>query len=56
MKNLSNKALIETYVKAKDLGLAEVFIRMVTDEMNKRNFTKDDITAFRESYVRKKDS
>jgi len=50
MEKLSNKALIETYVKAKDLGLAEVFISMVTVELKKRKITKNDIIAFRASY------
>ena len=50
MDNLSKKGLIETYIKAKDLGLAEVFIKMVTAEINKRGITSGEITAFKEAY------
>jgi len=50
MENLSRKALLETYIKAKDLGLADVFIKMITAEIDKRGITDRQIETFKKSY------
>lgn len=47
MENLSYQALLETYLKAKELGLAEVFIRMIEEEMEKRGITEREIEYFK---------
>lgn len=36
MRALSNEVLVETYIKAMDLGLEDAFIRMLYAEINRR--------------------
>lgn len=48
MDKLSNQALIETYAKAIEFGLGEVFTRLITNEMNKRSFSVDEMEWIQE--------
>ena len=53
MDNLSKEALIEAYIKAIDLGLTELFIKMISYEIDKRGITDDEITVFKETCLEK---
>lgn len=47
MENLSNNALIKDYINAKKFGLAHVFLKKITDEMNNRGITNDKIEDYK---------
>lgn len=40
MKYLSDRLLLESYKKAKELKLSADFLALIKDEINKRNLTK----------------
>ncbi|WP_084782087.1 sporulation histidine kinase inhibitor Sda [Bacillus niameyensis] len=44
MDRLSNQSLVETYLKAKRLGLSESFIQLLLEEMNKRNLKDEEMS------------
>lgn len=55
MKKLSTNALIETFLLSEELGLAKVFMELITDEMNQRGITEIEIDQFREVNQNKHD-
>lgn len=56
MEKLSYYALLESYIKAQQLGLAKVFIHMIKEEINKRGITEGEIKAFRNTYIEIKEA
>jgi len=44
MKNLSREELIKTYITAQKLGLANIFIQLIEQELYERNITKKEIS------------
>ena len=48
MHHLSNNLLIETYEKARELQLSEVFIELILEEINDRDFSEEEADWFNE--------
>lgn len=46
MKNLSREQLIDTYLIAQKVGLADIFIQLIEQEMKSRQVTLDEVNIY----------